>query len=721
MIKRWMRTFLAALTSLSALPANAFLVILASAVSSPADGVTFGTGTNTFSMEFSLVRSVGNLAQNATNRDHSFSGGDGLGAVGYAYKIGTYEVTVDQFAKARAASGNTIGDGDENYWQASRGVDAPAVYVSFYEAAKFCNWLTSGSATNGAYIFNSSGNFTGIDRTAAIAIYRKVYVLPSRDEWVKAAYYDTENGKYTLYAFGINTAPVAGTDANYINAVGAGWPVGTGNIEQNGTYDMMGNVWEWCEQPYLSYQRILGGNYQLATNYMYSAGSSYLAPGDEKFQTGFRAVELYTPPHAQWSDYLYSADYLDGTSHFPTNYLKIFVATNGYNCSTNINNPNTPIQTLYYARYLINAIETYDAEHGLNRFPGYAILLKRGHTFVPYDYFTLTNNPPVEYQCINEEYNRAAFYWNINKPLFITSYGSSGDRPVIYGQTNYIAKANSHGTTNLTVRVQFPFMICAPASGWNNQNTVIENLHIDHWELSGVWNYRNQNCEIRNNIIERIGTIYFPGEEYIISEGGQKVGGGPVCTNWPIYAGGAIYAQRSRNVNIHNNVIKNVHNLDKDNYPLVDKLHTLYVISASITKFQSNLVQRVSGPPLTIRASSNVVMTCNTLENAAAVTNVTQWYEWTIPYVQQGFVRMPATYDISNHVDYANSSKYVQITDNQFFYPYFWDIEFGRSTNCTGQAAVERSGEYFESLYDGHRVEFLMTNNTVILDWDPNW
>jgi formylglycine-generating enzyme required for sulfatase activity len=47
----------------------------------------------------------------------------------------------------------------------------------------------------------------------------------------------------------------SGTGWNYYDGVYATdpsgpWDVGSGSEELNGTYDMMGNVWEWMESPY---------------------------------------------------------------------------------------------------------------------------------------------------------------------------------------------------------------------------------------------------------------------------------------------------------------------------------------------------------------------------------------------------------------------------------------------------------------------------------------
>ena len=41
---------------------------------------------------------------------------------------------------------------------------------------------------------------------------------------------------YSLYANGTNTAPIAGVDTNYNNVIGHPWDVGSGTMEQNGTF-----------------------------------------------------------------------------------------------------------------------------------------------------------------------------------------------------------------------------------------------------------------------------------------------------------------------------------------------------------------------------------------------------------------------------------------------------------------------------------------------------
>jgi len=214
---------------------------------------SFGTGGNAFSVDFVDIGYAGNAAD-----------ASGYGAVGYNYRIGQKEVTLDQFAKARAAD-SLISDGDEGYWNDGTrtvGTAGPASYVSAYEAMKFANWLTTGSAISGAYQFNAGGTtLLAVDRGAAVTAYGTVYVLPSEDEWYKAAYYKpVDDGSYSLYANGSDSAAslTHGTangwnydNSGYVNgSPNYTWETGFGGEEQNGTFDMMGNVWEWNESAY---------------------------------------------------------------------------------------------------------------------------------------------------------------------------------------------------------------------------------------------------------------------------------------------------------------------------------------------------------------------------------------------------------------------------------------------------------------------------------------
>ena len=221
----------------------------------------------------------------------------GYGAVGYTYQISTTEVTIAEFMASGAGSGN------ENFWNAGArtvGTAAPATYVSLYEAMKYCNYLTSGDVTLGAYQF-SGGVYQSTDRASAVTAYGTVYALPTEDEWYKAAYFKPNASGYSLYANGTGTTPTQGGGAtgwNY-NSVNVSpnyaRDVALGTMEQNGTYNMMGNVWEWTED---SFGVIRGGGMFDSESALRSSDRYVGGPTDEDFGIGFRVVAIPEPASA---------------------------------------------------------------------------------------------------------------------------------------------------------------------------------------------------------------------------------------------------------------------------------------------------------------------------------------------------------------------------------------------------------------------------------------
>ena len=165
---------------------------------------TFGSGTNTFEIEFVTIGNPGNSADTTGSPNPA-------GSVPYEYRIGKFEISEDVIDKA-----NTLGGLGLTY--ISRGADKPPIYIDWFEAAKFVNWLNGSTP---AYKF-VSGNFqlwqpgdAGYDPNNLYRNSLAKYVLPSMDEWYKAAYYDP-SGVYYDYPTGSDTAPtpvVSGTTA----------------------------------------------------------------------------------------------------------------------------------------------------------------------------------------------------------------------------------------------------------------------------------------------------------------------------------------------------------------------------------------------------------------------------------------------------------------------------------------------------------------------------
>ena len=185
----------------------------------------------------------------------------GYGAVAYAYQIGKHEVTNSQygaFLNAKGASNSGAiynadmtgtgitqsgSSGNFSYSVTSGFENKPVVYVSWFDAARFANWMMNGQGSGdmetGAYTLN--GATSGII-TANVGA--TVYI-PTENEWYKAAYYNAATTSYSLYPNGQYTITTA--DANYGFAVGSTTDVGsyTGDGSSYGTFDQGGNVWEW--------------------------------------------------------------------------------------------------------------------------------------------------------------------------------------------------------------------------------------------------------------------------------------------------------------------------------------------------------------------------------------------------------------------------------------------------------------------------------------------
>lgn len=232
---------------------------------------SFGDGTNSFSIDFI---SIGNPANSADTT--------GFGRVNYSYKISKFEITVSQYIKflnSKAKSHNSLiwddtcgalgfierngVNGSYNYSIRWNGGNMPITSVSWFDAARYCNWLHNGatelsSMETGAYNLNGSTN------TVVTKSQGAKYWIPSEDEWYKAAYYDPDYDKmwgggdgyyeFATRSHSITTNSVTykrGGDSFYtLNIPYTGTTyVGTYTNYPSyyGTFDQSGNVGEWTD------------------------------------------------------------------------------------------------------------------------------------------------------------------------------------------------------------------------------------------------------------------------------------------------------------------------------------------------------------------------------------------------------------------------------------------------------------------------------------------
>jgi len=270
----------------------------------------------------------------------------GYGGVAYSYQIGKYEVTIGQytdFLNAAAKSdpyglyNSNMGTnlnlagisragavGSYTYSVIGSSVNKPIAFVSWFDAARFANWMQNGQGSGSTEI----GAYTLAGGTGPMAPARNQgaqFYVPTEHEWYKAAYYSPVKGGlgsagYYAFATQSNSPPgnVVGGGANqanyyrnsllsvtqsasysssqnYLADVGAF----TNSASYYGTFDQTGNLYEWnmLDGATGSPLGIRGGSWQNDDAYAYLSSSSrfLMGPAWEDFITGFRLAAPVAP------------------------------------------------------------------------------------------------------------------------------------------------------------------------------------------------------------------------------------------------------------------------------------------------------------------------------------------------------------------------------------------------------------------------------------------
>jgi sulfatase modifying factor 1 len=289
--------------------ACALATVVGMAASGFAGVVSFGSGANQFSIEFVTIGNPGNAADNTGAPNPA-------GAVGYEYGLGKFEVSEDMITKYNENFGtaNSLAITKD-----TRGTAKPATSVSWNEAARFVNWLNTSTGGFAAYKFTTGGvnddialwtaaDTLDFDATNPYRSLRAKYVLPTYNEWYKAAYYSPSNSTYYDFPNGSNTAPTpvpSGTGAgtavyNQTVAQGPADVDQTGGLSPYGVMGLGGNVTEWEESSGdlanssgFSSRGLRGGNWGANSSDLSSSSRNNIFPSfDIDGGLGFRVASL---------------------------------------------------------------------------------------------------------------------------------------------------------------------------------------------------------------------------------------------------------------------------------------------------------------------------------------------------------------------------------------------------------------------------------------------
>ncbi|MBP2833219.1 T9SS type A sorting domain-containing protein [Aquimarina sp. U1-2] len=291
----------------------------------------------------------------------------------------------------------------------------------------------------------------------------------------------------------------------------------------------------------------------------------------------------------------------------------IYVSTSG--SDSNAGTRNQPVRTLNRAKELCRL--SNDSE--------FIILLRGGDTFRNF-----TQNTSSVLYDKDEERHLFAFVWDINKKLIISTYGN--------GKAKLIGDKYKH---------QGGPPSCIGISKPSSKQVIIENLHIEEWQVNAITMLETQNITMRNCVINKIGQIYFPNEK----------------DRNRMYVAGVIYPQKSQNLLFENLIITNCHN----RYDEAGSLHAFYNTRVRNSTFRKIYMRNISGSPLKWRRLYDNKHANNSVMDELYCYYTGQSSQWDGPRnnYQPGFLRYSGDKNQPQ-----NCPRGLEIKNSVYWYPY---------------------------------------------------